>query len=204
MYTDIQFVNRSLNPNLPSVGMYFGKGDIATGSQILLWHLVTRCGFLWCHPVRVHWDYLCEFRGRNDKSLFRGSLQNLLACRELADDFGINIQSTITQGQETLRIFKTTKSIVERMSLLRNGVPAAAVSFPWPGNALSVPVTSRISLCADMYLKECDVINDKNLNRSQHSFNLQGIRSLSIHMKGGQPGPHSEPIYFVATHLTHW
>lgn len=204
MYTNIRFVNRSLNPHLPDIGAYFGCDSSDHNVQSRLWYLIRRCGFLWWHPVRIYWDHICEFHARSGNRIARCKLQTLIKYPEIQNLLGIVARLDLVEGQEVLKIERTGKSKVMCVTLLINGRPIAEGSLSRNGSVTSLPVAHQLSFCADMYLNQEDVVRRKNTNISQCTFDLTGLRSVTISMKGGQPGPNSEPIKFVATHIKRW
>lgn len=56
MYTDIRFVNKSLNANVREIGVFFGDMNREGDEQSTpLWRIIKHCGFLWEHPFRIQW-----------------------------------------------------------------------------------------------------------------------------------------------------
>ncbi len=129
MYTDIEFVNRSLNPNVSRVGVFLGElkriPSPDGGEKILLWEVIRNCNFLRHHPLRVYWD----------------------GCSGTTSELQIK----------------------------------------------------RISFCADINRRVGEVVRPGDLNLSLQSFNLLGLRSMTVFMKGGTPGPDCTALRFVAT-----
>jgi hypothetical protein len=212
MYTDIQFINYSLNPHLPKAGLFFdgGIGRRGKGAKpdTLLWHLIQKCGFHWRHPIRIHWDFACQFYDKSGNSIARKELPDPSAGRRrklnVAARLGVDLNIVTVGGQEVLRVAKTGKSRVHRVELLKNGIPVAARRLSRPETAVSFDLTNTLSLCADMRLDEGDGIEPNNVNITRRTFDLMGLRSVTIYMKGGEPGPSSGPIYFAISQIKRW
>jgi hypothetical protein len=159
MYTDVLFVNRSLNTNVSAVGVFFG-GDIGYSAPVdrqktLLWRLIEHCGYDWRRPLRISWDATCALRSHDG---------NVVANK--------NLRLLLTQKKAR---------IVARLT-----------------------PSSRLTFCADLRLRPGEAVGAQDLNASLASFDLSGLRSMTIFMKGGQPGPNATCIKFVASEITLW
>ena len=208
VFTDIRFVNRSLNTNVRSVAIFGGRapnaGDRGAIDPPRIWHLIEACPYLWSHPVRLGWDPLCQFFDADQKLISAHDLSRLEARPSAQKALGMALARDIVEGQEVLRVVKTDAQGVHRVRLLRAGKPVADKLLAVPGAAAAFALFGRLSYCADMRLTVGAPVSEASLNASLTTLDLTGLRSLTVFMIGGDPGPMAPPLRFVAADRRKW
>lgn len=174
--TDLVFINRSLNTNVRSVGLYW---DMPEPLDVLCWYRIRECGFLWWHPLRIRWAWgavRCDRFGN----------RRTLAC-------GFSQQGTAPAVIEIPPMPKDPDALA--LLLTCDGRPVARLPAPWD-EGCTVKLPQSLVFCADLPCSPEEVVHPDRIGPGAQAFPLSGLAKASIAMIGGAPGPRSTPIGF--------
>ena len=197
MYTDIQFENASLNPNVRSVAMLWGLECKFPQARPLVWYRIVNCGFLWQHPLRIDWRLGYSLKLPSGR---------IVEEKGAGDAGRYSIKASIEQGggEDRIRLLpRAGGEFVESVLLMRNGKALLEVSIP-PGEERELVLARKIYFVADLIGKEGLPVIDRLPRNGRNGLVLDSMRSMRVTMKGGEPGPKSGPIHFIGHGRTPW
>ena len=220
MYTDVLFINRSLNTNVSRIGMFMAR-DTGSGlpdeePEQVLWHLIENCAHDWRHKVRINHDPWLQvldhdgnipaaepvsgLLGENGAGVARQLGRQL--DRRLGRRLGLKVRAVA--GQDKLDVSSTSARRLAQVAVIRNGRATAIRKLPTPGLSVQMDISNRLIFCADMRLAPGAMITADDVNVSLRAFDLANIRSMTVYMLGGRRGPKSEAIKFMPADICRW
>lgn len=176
MVTELVFVNRSLNPNVRVVSLFWALRD---GVMPLCWYSIRACGFLWWHPLRLHaaWGAVACDRFGNRRRLACETVQEgsseALHIPALADVGGLQALWLTCDGRAA------------------GQVPLSA------GQDLTVPLPHALTFCADPGIAPEMPVPPTACPPGTCAVPVRGRAAVTVAMTGGAPGPRSTPITFL-------
>lgn len=193
MYTDIRFVNQSLNWHCRNVAVYF-RTDPLSGSPDLAWTCIHNCRYDWWRPFRIAWAFDCRLYDLYGNYSPPIALRPGLSARPL-QRFGIGLTWSAEACAPTVTFQRRGNNEAAGIALENQGRLLAQKPFG-SGRILQFHLPDRFFICADVRTSEGRHIAPGEINVSETQFDFRGWRSFSIFMQGGGPGPFSKQIQF--------
>jgi hypothetical protein len=182
MFTEVKFINKSLNCHHPNV-VFFQELD---NDEILVWKNITHCHYLWMHTFRFQYEF--------NYQLF-DEYGNYTSLNEFAQTHSNEIEVAYNEASKMITFNKLSASKYNGVCLSKDNKILSRRKFI--NGSVQFHLSNMLSVCADVRLKEGNIINPCELNISYTKFDLSTLRYIEIVMLGGEPGIHSTPIKFV-------
>lgn len=186
MRTTLTYENRSLNPHVSRIGLYWHLSNDMPAATPVIWHVIEKCRFGWHHPVDIDWE---------PTFLLRDSFGNRRPINPGIIDLetGTTIQGPTGYGLK-LSYIVTQAFPQPDFSLLfcRNQRPFAEFSLQTPGSwAVTMPNILILQIGGRQN-------RESQTDWSGTAVYLDGLKSLKVGLSGGAPGPYSTPLALKA------
>ena len=184
MRTWLTYENGSLNPYVGRVGMFW---EACATARPLMWYAIEECAYGWEHPLVIGWQP--EFLLRDVHGNQRFLSLNGVPCEgglRITYQPGFAMSGSVRITQEMARFDKT-------LLICRNRRPMLELPLNFSGEQhLELP--TRL-----MFQMGCrDPTGSALSDTSGTGFDLAGVSSLRVQLRGGAPGPRSDKQTFVS------
>ncbi|WP_171172952.1 hypothetical protein [Ruegeria sp. HKCCD8929] len=191
MTTKLTFENRSLNPNVRRVGLFWGVPDAVGEVRPLTWQVVLRCPFLWHRTFEIDLALCVRFVSREGNVTPSVQVDRKVVFRE------VTITPERSGDAIDLKVSVPRGHAYHKLQALRSGAPLAETRLPRQGDCV-VRVPDRLTFAADITTRQGLRIDRREIGPGATSFDLHRVHAMRVAMYGGTPGPSSDPIRFFA------
>lgn len=205
MYTDLTYVNCSLDRHCPRVVVVQRNLAGETGQWAVAWKVIRDCGHLCWHPFRFDWRLTVEVAdGFGNRS---GRLE-----AAPGDRFAYARESSVrgrlvreaSAGGEAISVANQTLGETLTVHLYRGErlLSVRPLFYPWDEAVFRFDQTVVIG--TSLRRREGETVELRRLMGPLAEIDLSGIRKGRIVMTGGGHGPSALPLRFWLEKIERW
>ncbi|MFI2767933.1 hypothetical protein [Ruegeria faecimaris] len=189
MTTQLVFENRSLNPNVRRVGLFWDCLDHDQHIRPLTWQVVLQCPYRWYRSFQIDLTLSVRFVNREGNISPDVLVDRKVVCGEATIEprrkgDGIDLTITVPKGHR-----------LHKVQVVRCGFPLTETRLPLQGECV-LRAPDRLNFAADMTTRQGFRIDRREIGPGVASFDLHHVQAMRVAMYGGTPGPKSDPINF--------
>ena len=206
MYTDLTYVNLSLDPHYPRVVLVQRNLAKDTGQRVAAWKMIRNCTYLWWHPFRFDWLLTVEMADGYGNRIDRMAAipgDRLALIRE-STGRGRLVREAVVPGAASITVANRTLREVLSVHIYRGKRLLAVRPLLGSGEKAAFSFDQTVLIGTSLRLREGEPVDLTRLIGSPVEINLHGIRRGRIVMTGGGHGPSALPLCFSLEKAEWW
>lgn len=205
MYTDLTYVNCSLDRHCPRVVVVQRNLAGETGQWAVAWKVIRDCGHLCWHPFRFDWRLTVEVTdgfGNRSGRLEAAPGDRFAYVRE-SSGRGRLIHETATGGEAISVINRRLKETLT-VCVYRGERLLSVRPMLYPCDKAVFRFDQTVVIGTSLRRREGETVELRRLMGPLAGIDFSGIRKGRIVMTGGGQGPSALPLRFCLEKIERW
>lgn len=204
MYTDLTYINLSMDASLPRIIVLqknLGQGDT---HPLIAWKVIRNCGYEWSHPIRFDWGLSLGLSDIHGNESPRVSLEGKGVQHQMCSgtDGGVIVKAG--PGQMEISVSNRTSRESYTARIYRSGCLLAVRPRVLPGETVNFHFNNTILIGTGLRVSQGQPLHPGRLSDFKTQMDLSGLKKARILMLGGGPGPGSKPLRFFLEGREKW
>lgn len=205
MYTELTYVNLSLDHHCPRVVLAQRNLAEEAGRWAVAWKVIRNCGYLCWHPFRFDWRLAVEVAdvyGNRTGRMAAGEGDRFAFIRD-GSGRGRLVRETADQG-DVISVVNRTLQEALTINLYRGEQLLAVRPLLSPLENAAFRFDRTLLLGTSIRRREGEMVELKRLMGPPAEIDFSGIRKGRIVMTGGGHGPSALPLRFYLDNKERW
>lgn len=202
----LNFVNKSADTNNSSIVLFQKNVAEDFGEIAIAWKVIKNCGRLDNHPFI--YPINVKVSGSDSYGNYTPQLDaiNGNAFHMIKDASGdiLQLSSTPAAGSNEIEVRNNLAKGVINANCYRDGKLVATKTGLAPGQKAVFEFHPRLYIGVVSQIEEGEVLHSAIISQINSEFNLFGIRSADIVMRGGGPGKNSSKLNFTLENVNRY